>query len=190
MGKILPSKVEKNIKSLIFQRADEFGYASRSRRDNSQFMDELVEDPEIGGILKEYYPGERIRTYIKDAVLNAYTKKRNKEILESQSLDSILSCLYCKVIYFMQKIDSDTSVLRAEDGDLYVVGKGTISKWETALRRALDAIANCPNLIQRDHYPQICLVLAIINGDATEADKNHIVSALNAIGVRVYFCGY
>lgn len=90
----------------------------------------------------------------------------------------------------MQKIDSDTSVLRAEDGDLYVVGKGTISKWETALRRALDAIANCPNLIQRDHYPQICLVLAIINGDATEADKNHIVSALNAIGVRVYFCGY
>ena len=45
-------------------------------------------------------------------------------------------------------------------------------------------------LIQRDHYPQICLVLAIINGDATEADKNHIVSALNAIGVRVYFCGY
>lgn len=52
MGKILPSKVEKNIKSLIFQRADEFGYASRSRRDNSQFMDELVEDPEIGGYLK------------------------------------------------------------------------------------------------------------------------------------------
>ena len=188
MGKVLPPKVEKQIKKLIFQRADDFGYASRPRTDNSLFMDELVEDPDIGGILRQYYPGERVRTYIKDAVLNAYTKKKNKQILSAQSLDAVLSCVYCKVISIVQKIDSDTTILRDEDGGFYVAGTGTILKWETALRRALDAIANCPNLIQGEMYPQICLILAVINGDVTDADKNHISTALNAIGARVYFC--
>lgn len=57
------------------------------------------------------------------------------------------------------------------------------------MRRALDAIANHPNLQQDGVYPRICLMLAVINGDVTEADKDHIRAAIEAIGVRVYFCG-
>lgn len=189
MARILPSDVEQRIKACIFEKADTFGYASRTRSDNSAFMDELVEDPEIGGVLREYYPGERVRTYIKDAVLNAYTKKKNNQILKAQNLDSILTCMYNEVIETIQKVSTDTTLLKSRNGNLYVVGKGTILKWETALRRALDTIANCPNLILDGKYPKICLVLAVINGDITEADKRHIISALDAIGVRVYFCG-
>lgn len=188
MAKLLPADVEKRIKRLIYERADAFGYACRNRTDNSIFMDELVTDPEIGGILREYYPGERVRTYIKDAVLNAYTKQKNKQILKALDLPKILTKLYAEEISFVQKIDEDTVLLRAETGRLYVVGKGTILKWETALRRALDAIANHPNLQQNGVYPKICLMLAVINGDITDADKNHIRAAIAAIGVSVYFC--
>lgn len=133
MAKILPKAVEKRIKGLIYERADAFGYACRNRTDNSIFMDELVSDPEIGGILREYYPGERVRTYIKDAVLNAYTKQKNKQILNALDLPKILTRLYGEDISFVQNIDTDTSLLRAQSGRLYVVGKGTILKWETAL---------------------------------------------------------
>lgn len=189
MAKILPKNVEKRIKGLIYERADAFGYACRNRTDNSIFMDELVDDPEIGGVLREYYQAERVRTYIKDAVLNAYTKQRNKQILNSLDLPKTLSRLYGEDVSFVQNIDSDTSLLRGQSGSLYLIGKGTISKWETALRRALDAIANHPNLQQEGVYPRICLMLAVINGDVTEADKHHIRAAIEAIGVKVYFCG-
>lgn len=187
--KRLPSEIEKRIKALIFERADNFGYATRTRADNSVFMDELVEDPEIGGVLKQYYPGERIRTYIKDAALNLYAKKKNKQLLAAQNLEDVISCVYGDKVEIYKKIDSETIILKSQVGDqFYVVGEGTVLKWETALRRALDAIANNQKFIVDSEYIKICLILAIINGDVTDATVKHIKSALDAVGVKVYFC--
>lgn len=187
--KRLPSEIEKRIKSLIFERADNFGYATRTRADNSIFMDELVEDPEIGGLLKQYYPGERVRTYIKDAALNLYAKKKNKQLLAAQNLEDVLFCLYGDKVEIYKKVDSETIFLKSQANDqFYVVGEGTVSKWETALRRALDAIANNQKFIVDSERIKICLVLAIINGDVTDATVKHIKTALNAVGVKAYFC--
>lgn len=188
-AKRLPPEIEKRIKSLIFERADNFGYATRTRADNSVFMDELVEDPEIGGVLKEYYPGERVRTYIKDAALNLYAKKKNKQLLASQNLEEILFRLYGDSVGIFKRIDSETIILKSQSCEhFYVVGEGTVLKWETALRRALDAIANNKkSMINGEHF-NICLVLAIINGDVTDATMSHIKTALDAVNVKVHFC--
>ena len=35
-------------------------------------MTQLVNDPQVGGIFREYMPEGEVRTYIKDAVLNRH----------------------------------------------------------------------------------------------------------------------
>lgn len=57
MAKKLPSEKAKRIKQLIFQRADEFGYATSGRIENGRFLDELVNDPDIGGVLQRCTKG-------------------------------------------------------------------------------------------------------------------------------------
>lgn len=188
MANKLPKNIAEQVRAKIYERADEFGYTGRSRTENSQFMDDLIDDPEIGGIIKSFYPAERVRTYIKDAVLNAYTKARNRELLNTQDINAILLYVFGVETEMVQKLNSESSLHRAEDGRLIVVSKGTYVKWETALRRALESIAKSKKLTAENDSPLICLLLAVVNGEATEADKKFIKDALGAINVGVYFC--
>ena len=52
-------------------------------------------------------------------------------------------------------------MLRAESGSIYVVSGDTVLKWETALRKALEIIANEPNLTVNGTAPSICLKLSV-----------------------------
>lgn len=79
-------------------------------------------------------------------------------------------------------------VLRAESGHIYVVSGGTVLKWETALRKALEIIANEPNLTIEGKAPSICLKLSLTGQSLTEADKTHIITAVGAVGVKTVFC--
>lgn len=188
MSNKLPKDIAESIRTKIYSRADEFGYAGRSRTENSQFMDDLIDDPTIGGVLKSYYPSERIRTYIKDAVLNSYTKSRNRALLAIQDLTLVLHSVFGVESSEIQKLTNDTLLYGTDDDTLIIVSKGTYVKWETALRRALETIAKSPMLREREKQPLICLLLAISNGEATEADKDFIKRELSVIGVGVYFC--
>lgn len=188
MASKLPKNKAEEIRLKIFERADKFEYASRTRTENSQFMDDLIDDPEIGGVIRSFYPAERVRTYIKDAVLNAYTKSRNRGLLDAQDIDAVLHCVFGVNVELIQKLNNDSTLHRAEDGRLIVVSKGTYVKWETALRRALESIAKFQKITENGCGPLICLMLAIRNGEATDADKTFIKNALDALGVGVYFC--
>ena len=53
---------------------DERNYLGQSRKENGKLMAELVSMPEIGGVLSEYMAKSAIKTYIKDAIINAYSK--------------------------------------------------------------------------------------------------------------------
>lgn len=153
-------------------------------------MDSLVEDPEIGGVLKDYYPKERVRTYIKDGVLNAYTKAKKKQLLSSQSPEEIAVRTFSKQASVIQKLTGKNEgvyVLRAVDGEIFVISSGTVLKWETALRKSLDLIANEPGLTIGSVAPKICLVLAETNQCLTEADRVHIRKALSSVGVKAEF---
>jgi hypothetical protein len=80
------------------------------------------------------------------------------------------------------------SISRSEDGGIFVISDGTVLKWETALRKALEIIAREPSLIVNGKTPSICLLLAVINQDITEGEKKHIIAALDAMSVKARFC--
>lgn len=191
MAKVLPKETEKRIKQAIFAKADEFGYASSGRIESGQFMDELVNDPEIGGVLKEYLEKERIRTYIKDGVLNAYTKAKKKKLLKRRSPEAVINDVYKKEAHVIQACsgkDEGVFVLRSDDGEIYVISSGTVLKWETALRKALDIVARQTGLKINDNTPDICLILAEVGQCLTESERRHIAKALSAVNVKAVFC--
>jgi hypothetical protein len=191
MAKSLPAKTAKQVKEAVYRKADEHGYGARTRADNSAFMDSLVEDPEVGGVLKDLMVKESIRTYIKDGILNAYAKQRGREILSAESATDTVQQLFGVTTYVIQKHRDNgkvVSVCRSDDDKIFVVSEGTVLKWETALRKALELIAREPGLTVAGVTPTICLQLADISASITDGDKKHISTALAAISVKARFC--
>ncbi len=191
MAKTLTNAQQKTIKEAIYKRADEFGYLTAGRAESGRFMDELVDDPEIGGVLKEYMSKERIRTYIKDGGLNAYVKAKNKMALSAATPEDTVQKLFNCDATIIQKCrgkNDGVYVLRSQDGIIFVVSSGTTLKWETALRKALELISREPGLTVGGITPRICLQLSEARQELTDADKKHIRTALGAIGVKATFC--
>jgi len=154
-------------------------------------LDSLVEDAEIGGVLREYLAKEKVRTYIKDGILNAYAKKFTKNVLDEVSPTDTIQQIYgvsSSVIQQGTGKDARVSVSRSDDGAIFVVSGGTVLKWETALRKALELIARVPGLTIDGKTPTICLHLVPTNNGLTVADKKHITTALAAVGVQTIFC--
>ena len=191
MSIVLPKKKATLVKTRVYTKADEFGYSTRSRPENNQFLDSLVEDAEIGGVVCEYLPKEKVRTYIKDGVLNAYAKRFTKNALDEVSPTYTLQQIYGVASSVIQQCtgkDARLSVSRSEDGRIFIVSGGTVLKWETALRKALELIARESGLTIDKKTPAICLHLVPTTNSLTVADKNHIKTALAAIGVQAIFC--
>lgn len=191
MAKVLTSDQKAKIKKTIFEKANAFGYATCDRSDSGRFMDELVEDPEVGGILKQYVAKERVRTYIKDGVLNAYKKELTKKAFATTSPTDTIQQIYgveSSVIQQCSGKEATVSVSRSINGQIFVTSGGTVLKWETALRKALEIIARQPGLTIKNSTPSICLHLAASSQNLTDGDKKHIVDALAAIGVKALFC--
>ena len=69
-----------------------------------------------------------------------------------------------------------------------MVSSGTVLKWETALRKALEIIASKPTLTVNGKSPFVCLKLSTPTQALTEADKKLIQSAVGAVGVKAVFC--
>lgn len=187
MAKVnIPEEKRAQIFALAYERADSFGYATRNRPDNGMFMNNLVNDPEIGGVLAQFMPQEAVKTYIKDTILNHYTKdlvKRKSAAIEPVAV--FQTVFGVDTLFVGEK--KPVAVCRGADNEVYVLSVGTYLKWETALRKALEHIASMES-IHKDHV-HICLGLVVINDDITIGDKRHIEAALDLIGAKVYFVG-
>lgn len=191
MANSLPKAVQDKIRRVVYKKADEFGYMECGRSESGRFIDTLVENDEVGRVLIEYMPKERVRTYIKDAILNTYAKSLTKKALATSTPERTISDSFGEKACVIQKGKGKQSglfVLRSEAGAIFVVSGGTVLKWETALRKALDVIANEPNLTIGGKSPSICLKLSMEGQALTTADKTHISAALGAVGVRAIFC--
>ena len=79
MSNIIPEKVAKTVKQTVYLEADKVNYLSRSRTENGIFLAQLVSMPTVGGKLSQYMRKDAIRTYIKDAILNRYSKDKTGE---------------------------------------------------------------------------------------------------------------
>lgn len=142
----LPDNIAKTVKSTIYQAADEAKYMAMSRTDASRFMDGLVKRKDIGGVLENYIQKQQIRHYIKDGVLNRYTKIKAGEAHDIE-LEEIVQKIFGH--HVCESECSDGVVLYRSNQDplgshYVVVAKGTFLKWETALRKALCFIASNP----------------------------------------------
>jgi len=191
MANALPKNIQSKVKRAVYKKADEFGYLECGRIESGRFLDMLVDDPEVGKVIIEFMPKERVRTYIKDGVLNAYTKAATKKALAASTPENVVKTVFGETADVIQNGKGKQSglfVLRAESGHIYVVSGGTVLKWETALRKALEVIANEPNLTINGKAPYICLKLSLTGQSLTEADKTHIITAVGAVGVKVAFC--
>jgi hypothetical protein len=191
MAKMLPKKIATQVKTQVHSKADSFGYSTRSRTDNNQFLDTLVNDTEIGGVLREYMEKAKVRTYIKDGILNAYAKQLTKNALNEVSPTEAIRQAYnvsSSVIQQCTGKNDRVSVSRSEDGGIFVVSGGAVTNWGTALQKALEIMAKEPNLTINGRFPSICLRLVANNKVLTVADKKHIKTALSVIGVQAVFC--
>lgn len=191
MANSLPKPVQAKIKKVVYKMADDFGYMKCGRIESGRFLDRLVDDPEVGKVISEYISKERVRTYIKDGVLNSYTKAATQKALAASTPENVIKNAFNETSTVIQKGSGKQSglfVLRAESGNIYVVSGGNVLKWETALRKALEIIANEPNLTINGKAPFICLKLSLTGRSLTEADKTHIITAVGAVGVKAVFC--
>lgn len=180
----IPRDKRERIFELVYDRADAFGYCTRNRPDNSMFMNSLVNDPEIGGVLSQYMPTGEVRTYVKDTILNKYAKDLVKRKMAAIEPIPVFQIVYGIDTHFVGKTGQIT-VCRANNNDIYVLSAGTYLKWETALRKALEYITS--KELVKDHGVHICLGLVVTNDDITSGDKKAIEDELSIVNARAFF---
>lgn len=187
----IPQNVRQKIHDRVFLQAKKIGYERLDRIQSGRFIDKLVADSEIGGILKEYFPRERIRTHIKDGILNAYSKQVTKQSLACYSDTEAIKDCFGELPVQLTEIPAKINNLKlyhSESSLLYIVSQGTALKWETALRKALDWMASAPISQNENFTPLVCLKLSVPASSLTQPDKEHIIRALAAIKVKAVFC--
>lgn len=184
----IPSNIAKELKKRVFELCDEFDYCARSRIDSANFMNDLVAHPEVGGVISEFTTPDKVRTYIKDALLNAYSKKHVRDKEKSIDLKKALNRVYRKRLLKVSEIKK-LSVWKDEEDTtyIYIVYFGTLLKWETALRKALEYVASTDYIRENDLKSKICLALVVQTDELTDGDKEHIRTALGLIDVKVIF---
>lgn len=188
MAQVLPREVQIQVKLAAYRKADEFGYMYKSRVESGEFMDRLVRDREVGAVLADFMSKDSIKTYIKDAILNRYMKDKKKERLPSdpEGLGLVVARFYGSNAYPIDG-DSNTHLFRLNDDSYALVSQGTLLKWETALRKALEYIEKAPGLPPQGVKMRVLLNIASLGTHSTHADRDHLKKSLAFVGVDVNF---
>lgn len=177
----LPRDVQKRVKEEIYRQADETHYLRMGRIENGLFMDSLLACEEVGGVLRQYMPSEKVRTYIKDGVLNRYSKDRRP--LE-RDIDAVVHSAFSSGAIEIE-YSKPVSLHRLDSGELLVASRGTYAKWETAVRRMLEFMAAAPGL--RDGSPAPRKLLVLFSGGAVinRADRELLCRGLRLLGIEM-----
>lgn len=188
-----PHEIANCVKEKVFSVADDFCYLAKSRTENGKFIDDLVEQKDIGGVLGDYMRKAEVRTYIKDAILNRYSKDKTQaakpknmvNIIKSQyGFDSTLIDIDAS-----SKIELYKSTPNMMNVQYVVVAKGTVVKWETALRKALLYIPLKPFSNNPENTTHILLNIFAQLKPVSPADKKFLNKALVRCGAQVHIFG-
>ena len=186
----IPRDTANDLKERVFNKADEVGYLSLSRTDSQDFMDQLVAAPDIGQVIAQFRKKERVRTYIKDAILNRYSKDKARDA-RPDNLAPIIKRQFGFPVVVIEEAE-DIVLYRSSDGSLsqYVlVANGSYIKWETALKKALLYLPDKPFSQNNDTAVGVMLTLFCSGTKINNADKEHLRKALVACNAKVYFYG-
>lgn len=183
----IPDEIAKVIKDIVFIEAERINYLARSRNDNGGFLDQLVLMPEIGGKLSQYMKKAEVRTYIKDAILNRYSKDKTQQKRPDNT--KVITELGLNAIFIECDKGNSIDLYRSIDDNCFVViTDGTVLKWETALRKALSYIAEKP-FSQRDASIKIILVLFARCRKITPSDIHQLSKTLSFCNAIPYIYG-
>ncbi|HOO51939.1 MAG TPA: hypothetical protein PLK94_11685 [Alphaproteobacteria bacterium] len=190
MSKKVPDDIAKEIKERVFLEADRVNYLARSRTDNGNFLAKLVAMPNVGGRLSQYMKKAEVRTYIKDAILNRYSKDKTQEERPDVLGPIIKEKLGIDAYLVEQETKSQISLFNSPSNSYFVVvADGTVLKWETALRKALLYVASKPFSEQIDVSIKILLTLFARHQKVSPSDLRHIEKALSMCNAKPYIYG-
>ncbi len=190
MSRKIPLSVAIEIKERVFEKADRINYLMIASKDSSAFLNELVTMVDVGGEIKKYVSPDQVRHYIKDAILNKYSKNKANEATP----DDIKAIVRSTYKWEVEKIYSDLNAqlfksIDTERKDEYVVTTiGTVMKWETALRKALLFISASP-FLKTAGKVHITLLLFAKHKPVPPSDKKNLENVLERCGAKPYIFG-
>jgi hypothetical protein len=182
----IPNTIRNEVVELVERRADAHSYMSRSRTENREFIQQLTTDPEIGGRLADFMSKERVRTYIKDSILNAYAKRKNYGRTRPNYIE-LLGGFFSEEISQIETTGGSLTpliVARGENLGLLVAKVGSVLKWETAVRHIAEYLVKTDNLGGQTEVTKV----VILQGDhlsMNSAQKAALRAAGNILGVQI-----
>lgn len=180
----MPRAVMTEIRKLVYQRLDAVNYLAQGRVENGKFMEQLARNPVIGGRIAEYTGKEKVKTYIKDALINRYAKERTKP--PSDLSPTVVGVVGEKVARVDGGGDRDIRLYRG-GGTLVVVSCGRLLKWETALRKLLEYMGRNGGRLEHSSSRRLVLMLVLMTGGKRipSSDKELLERSLKTIQVKV-----
>ncbi len=190
MSTKLPHEVAKTIKAIAYKVADDADYLAMSRTHSGIFLNQLVGREDIGGVVSQYVGKDQVRHYIKDAILNRYSKDKTEEA-KPEKLAPIIKkvCgLDCEESHKENNLALYRVITESQEKEYVIVTEGTVVKWETALKKALLFIAGNP-FYKEAKSVQILLVLFAQHKRIPPSDMNHLQKALRISKAKAYVFG-
>lgn len=183
----IPNTIREEIYQEVIVKAGKADYGNINRSESNKFIDELMNDPSIGGKIAGFLKKDKIRTYIKDSLLNKYTKKLNS--IPQDVVKHIKEVFGKTAVEIDYEKSKGVSFHKFENqsNHFLVVSRGTFIKWETAVRKALNYIICSPTAKMNDSNIQILIVIVADSKAITNADKESLKKALDIIDVNVSF---
>jgi hypothetical protein len=189
MANSLPRDVATIIKKRVSDLADQEKYCQMARPEAGAFMDKLVSADLIGGIISQYMSKAEVRTYIKDGVLNAYSKAYARKSKPSD-LSSVVSDVYgVAAVSVAKQFDVEMFAVAGLEHPAYVLASsGTFLKWETALRKLLSCLTTRPDDFTLFQNGLLAILLAQ-GKKITQAEKDVVRRAFERCGARIHIVG-
>lgn len=186
----VPTKVSNSVKKVVYTLADQVKYLAQGRTENGVFMDKLISNAKVGGVLVDYMPRADIKTYIKDAILNRYSKDKKEQANQTDNKELIKLFFKLNANKLEHAAVPKVSLYKtAEAGIFIVVAEGTYLKWETAFRKAILYGASKPFFKKTDSKIMILLKLFASQKIIPESDKRLLHRALAKYNATAYIYG-
>jgi hypothetical protein len=185
----LKPSIKEEIKVHVKNRAEQFNYRLKSNVENSQFIESLVRDKDIGVRLSQFMPKEKIRVYIKDAIL----KRISKEWMDESRPEDEYSILQKHFGMNFHLFDEEKGVKvyiseSKENERKYVITAiGTYLKWESALRKAILYPTGKPFAEEPGVQIHIIILLNLCDKKIPNSEKDLLYRSLFPFGVVPYF---
>jgi hypothetical protein len=178
----LPHSIRSEIIKKVTALADKEGYLLNTRPQNKAFMNRLAQAPEIGGVLSGFMSEDDIRVYIKDGILNRYTKdKRN---ISTEEITHISQNYMSEDLLWIET-QGEILLYRLCSTNRYLVVVGSsFQKWETAIRKILLYVAGRPARLQEEDLVKL-IVLTTAGVPLPIGEEELLKKALVAIRFEV-----